>query len=373
MERQPTPSERVASRYADLFVDLFSRVAADPRVPFVAASPSPQQGMDGVPFRGANALVTSVAAAREGYHIPVWLTMARKDSLGLMVRKGERGVPITHYDFYYEDVGTGRRDPAMTDALYSSLTDEERRGWVRRCHMRCWMEFNIAQTDFPDVYPEQWAGLEALFGSRKAPASCGILDRMVDEGTWMCPVVPSVAASTPLYVEDRDVIEVPPKGSYADESRWYSDLLREMAHSTGSEGRMDRGLGSSSLTEVAAEELVAELAGAVMGTFFGLQSTLGDHNVRFLKSWVTAIGETPEVIYRAVTMAARVSDAAAGRLGVSLGTGVDVQAVMDGIEAAREAGMKAMERRAERAGRIPAARRGGRLPLPSAGRKGMRG
>lgn len=196
---------------------------------------------------------------------------------------------------------------------------------------------------------------------------------MVDEGTWMCPVVPSGAASTPLYVEDRDVIEVPPKGSYADESRWYSDLLREMAHSTGSEGRMDRGLGSSSLTDVAAEELVAELAGAVMGTFFGLQSTLGNHNVRFLKSWVTAIGETPEVIYRAVTMAARVSEAAAGRLGVSLGAGVDVQAVMDGIEAAREAGMKAMERRAERAGRIPAARRGGRLPLPSAGRKGRRG
>lgn len=350
-----TPSEKIAQRYAEIFVSVFHRIEGDPSSPFILGSSRPQAGVNGVPFRGSNALLTSLVAADRGFGIPVWLTRSKISELGLLINKGERNTPVVHYDVFYEDVNTKRRDPAMNDALYKALSDEERKNWVKRCYMTSFPEFNIAQTNFSEVYPEQWAELLEEFGSaERVAASCAVIDRMVglapgEPGAWLCPVREEEGRKNPapVYRESHDDIVVSPKAAYADQGRWYSDLVHEMAHSTGSEGRMDRNLSSDLLSDRAQEELVAELAGATVSTMLGVQSGIREHNLGFLKAWADAMGEDPTVIYKAVNEAAKAAELISGTLCLEQRPGFNLERLMDGVEAAREARDKAQERREE--------------------------
>lgn len=372
-----TPSEKIAQRYAEIFVSVFDRIEGDPASPLFAPSPLPQGSVNGVPFRGCNALLTGLVSSQRGFGIPVWFTRSKINELGMLIRPGERNTPIVHYDVFYEDVDTKKRDPAMTDALYKGLTEEEQKHWVKRCYMTCFPEFNIAQTNFAEVYPEQWTELLEQFGApERIAASCKDLDRLVgldvkEEGAWLCPVREDDSRRSPVYREPHDDILVPPKSVYAVEERWYADLVHEMAHSTGSEARMDRNLSSGKIDVRAREELVAELAGATVCTMLGVQTGIQEHNLGCLKAWSSAISDNPAVIYSAVNDAARVAELISGTLGLQQKQGFDLEKLMGGVEAAQQARQKAQERRreAERT-RQQQFRSKGRRPVKTAQKKG---
>lgn len=373
-----TPSEKIAQRYAEIFVSVFNRIEGDPSSPFISGDARPQAAFNGVPFRGSNALLTSLVAADRGFGIPVWLTKNRMYDLGIHMLKGERAVPIVNFHFFYEDVDTKKEDPAMNDALYRALTDEERKKWVKRCHMSSYPEWNIAQTNFAEVYPEQWNDLLREFGSaERVAASCAVIDRMVglapgEPGAWLCPVREEEGrrSPAPVYRESHDDIVVSPKAAYADQGRWYSDLVHEMAHSTGSEGRMDRNLSSDLLSDRAQEELVAELAGATVSTMLGVQSGIREHNLGFLKAWSNAVGEDPTVIYKAVNDAARSAELISGTLGLEQRPGFNLERLMDGVEAAREARDRAQERRERNRAAVRMGHRKGWNPVKASSGKG---
>lgn len=376
MAKDMTVSERVASRYAEIFVSVFDRIIANPDDAVLCNNGSfPQQGADGVPFNGSNAMLTSLVSAERGYGMPIWITRSRRDELGLLTKPGERSVPVVHYDIYYEDLRTGKRDASMTDAVYATLTDEDRKNFVKRCYMSCYPEFNLEQTNFAEVYPEQWEELKRTFEvTENIRMDCPVLDAVVGTSDrWLCPVIEDQAASRFSYNEGRDEIHVPQKAVFADESRWYGDLLYTMSRSTGSEGRLDRDINSPELTRAAREELVSELAGATLSTLAGVQSTLQDHNLANLKSWVSVISENPEVIYRAVNDASKAADMVSKHLGMEQKQGFNLQKLMDGAEAAQKAKEAAMERREKRSREASRGHRKGWRPLkagkPSKGRK----
>lgn len=349
-------SDKIAARYAEIYVSAFERIIGDPSSPFLSAGGGPQCSVDGKPFRGGNALSTSVVAAERGFGIPYWLTRSKIQDWGLLIRPGERNTPICHYDVFYEDVATKKRDPQMNDILYAVLPEEERKKWVKRCYLNCYPEFNVAQTNFNEVYPESWDALVEKFGSaEKVFGSCSVLDGLIDapmgvSGSWLCPVRldGSQRDRRPGYDVDRDEIVVGPKSAYADERRWYCDLVHEMAHSTGSECRMERDIYGSSLNSLAREELVAELAGSIICTMVGLQPCIQEHNLGFLKSWCEAIGGNPSVIYLAVNDAARAADMISSTLGLELKPGFDLDRMMGGVEQAQKAQAEAQQRREAR-------------------------
>jgi len=367
-----TPSEKIAQRYAEIFVSVFDRISGDPTSPMLVQGAYPQGGVNGVAFRGGNALLTSLVAADRGFGIPVWLTRSKITELGLLIRKGERNTPIVHYDVYYEDVNTKKRDPQMDDARYRTLSDEERKQWVKRCYMTSFPEFNIAQTNFSEIYPEQWEELVNQFGSpEKVTAECRDLDRMIglqpgEDGAWLCPVKEESDRKRPLYREPYDDILVGPKSAYADESRFYADLVHEMAHSTGSEGRIDRNLSSGKLTERAMEELIAELSGATVCTMLGIQTGIQEHNLGFLKGWSGAISEDPTEIYKAVNEAAKAAEMISGTLGLQQRKGFNLERLMDGVEAAQKARSEAQERREKRSQNMQKGHRKGFRPVKAA-------
>ncbi|MBQ2485490.1 MAG: DUF1738 domain-containing protein [Candidatus Methanomethylophilus sp.] len=355
-----TPSEALAARYAAIFTSLFDRIAGDWRAPWTSGGPHPQQNMDGDPYRGMNAMLTSATAAARGFALPVWMTHAKAAALGCAVLRGEHGTPVVKYEPWYLDRGTGMKVPDMTDEQFALLPRERRDSLERRCHMRWFTVFNIGQTDFREVYPRQYGEILSLFGVHEPRrASLEVLDRMVDGDGWLCPV--RVAdVPEPAYLERYDRIDVPPKGRFADQSAYYVTLLHEMVHSTGSEERLDRtGRSSERLDGRAREELVAELGAATLATLAGLEATIREDNLRYLKAWSSAVSDDPDVIYQAVADASRAANLASRHLGLEQAPGFDLTRILDGIDRAQEAAA----RRFPGTGEGPAGHRKGWSPV----------
>ena len=70
-----------------------------------------------------------------------------------------------------------------------------------------------------------------------------------------------------------------------------------MAHSTGSEGRLNR-LTPSKFGDktYAKEELVAELTAAMCGQVLGFDSRISDNNARYLDHWIGVLKKEPKFI-----------------------------------------------------------------------------
>lgn len=345
-----SPSDKVAERYAELFVSAFDRIGSGEVRSLVSVSKYPQQYLDGRVCVGSNAMLTAMVASANGYSVPVWMTLNRCNELGCKVLKGTRAVPIVNYDIFYVKADTRERDPKMTDELYKLLSDEEKKQWVKKAYLRCYPEFNICQTNFAELYPEQWEEILKEFEVAETPVAgpCELLDRMVETNGWVCPIEAAGNASDCVYSQKYDKIVVPDRSKVTDLWPYYNRLLHEMAHSTGSEGRMDRGLDTSDLEAHAYEELVAELSSATVATLLGIEATIQEHNLSFLKSWTQVISCDPTVIYKAVYQSAAVSDYMCKEIGLSLQKGFNVEHLMASVESAQQAKERMQERREQR-------------------------
>lgn len=343
-------SEKVAERYAEIFVSAFDRIGSGEVCSLVAGSRYPQQYLDGKPCVGSNAILTAMVASQNGYRIPVWMTIGRCNELGCKVLKGARSIPIVNYDIFFVKAGTRERDPKMTEELYRLLSPEEKKLWERKAYLRTFPEFNICQTNFAELYPEQWEQLLAAFEVSECPeaAPCEVLDRMVENDGWVCPIEAAENASDCVYSQMYDKIVVPERSKVTDLWPYYNRLLHEMAHSTGSEGRMDRGLDTPELEVRASEELLAELSSATVATILGIEATIQEHNLSFLKSWSQVIFSDPSVIYKAVYQAASVSEYMCKEMGLSLQKGFNVESLMASVDAAQKAKEDVRERREKR-------------------------
>ena len=70
-----------------------------------------------------------------------------------------------------------------------------------------------------------------------------------------------------------------------------------MAHSTGSENRLNRlKLAPFGSPEYAREELVAELTAALVAQFFGMDKHIKEDSAAYLKSWLKSLKEEASFI-----------------------------------------------------------------------------
>ncbi len=330
----------LCSRLAEIFVNRFNNMLISGSQKMVG-TPFPQQNLDGRLFDGTNALLSSMVATSCGYGIPIWMTMNRKDELGLQVKKGEHSIPILHYDVYFIEKSSGKRVPSMSISEFNALPLEEMRKYDRRCYLRFYLEFNIAQTNFEEVYPEKYAELVDFFGfDRRSKEDFSLLDTVIRDNTWECPIEVTGEVSEATYYQNSDRIRIAPKSAYVNEHEFYNDLLYALARSTGSEMRLDRVTASSAvdgMTMMAREALVCELAASTVGSVIGLETTLSDHSANLMSIWIKAIQANPNIIYSAVMDASRASDMIIRGMGWSQREGFDLTKTMASVESAEKA------------------------------------
>lgn len=325
-----TAIETLARMYADQFIERFSSIGGHWEEPLMDPCRHPHQNIAGNAYRGCNRCFLPMVAAMKEFRLPLWMTVAQMQDLSVWPLKGTSGVPVSFTDIHIRDRETGGRSSTGVEEFDRMDADERNARGLQKVFRTKWYKvFNICQTTFGDVYPESMAEIERQFGADDGRRlSSGLLDRMVAEDGWLCPVRIDASFTKASYDRDSDVITMPPKYRYTDDRAFYGSLLREMARSTGSEMRLDRGIWSDLKGDVAMEALVSELSAASMGALLGLGVVMDEGSERFLKSWVDSIDASPEIIYDAIRESSRATDCLGRALGLDLVKGIDITQIM---------------------------------------------
>ena len=264
----------------------------------------------GTPYRGINVLYLWAQAEAHGYQSPRWMTYRQAQELGGQVRQGEHGTMAVFYKSYAA---------TSTDAATGDEATEQRRV------LRAYTVFNVEQIDgLPDRLtappPPRPVGDDAHRSEIDAfIAASGA--RIVHGG--------NVAYYTPAL----DRIHMPHAADFETYAAYGATAAHELAHWTGHKSRLDRDLNNRfGDDKYAAEELVAEIASALIGADLALPVTHLDNHASYIGHWLKILRGDERALLHA---AARAEDAAgyllarAGRIDGEINAAADADAPIE--------------------------------------------
>lgn len=253
----------------------------------------------GTPYQGINTFWLWMASEARGFTSPYWMTYKRAGQEGGQVRKGERGTLAVFYKSY-----TAQSE----DALTGERQDETRR------LLKGYTVFNACQIDgLPERYRP--AAPTATPELVRDPALAGFFSRI--------PADLRLQGAQAYYEPVVDRITMPDPSLFRDSDHYHATLAHEIAHWTGHDSRLARDLKHRFGSEAyAMEELVAELAAALLGAELGLPVAHLDNHASYIASWLKVLKQDSRAV---LTAAAKAEQAA--QLLLSLGTGMSEEAI----------------------------------------------
>jgi antirestriction protein ArdC len=245
-----------------------------------------QNGITGHVYTGTNVLMTGFAMLDRGITDPRFVTFKQARAAGGSVKKGAKGIPIMFCGSF-----TGQNEDGS-----------ERKGsFAKITHV-------FAVADIENL-PET-----ALVA---APAPVSDEPRFRDQRIDLYVRNSGVAirnAPAAYYIEALDSIGIPPidaftatPGFTASEA-YYSTLLHELIHATGSKARLDRQCKRDYHRDKQArarEELVAEIGAAMLCQKLGLIPAPRVDHAAYVASWCKLLADKPGEIFTAASAAGK--------------------------------------------------------------------
>ena len=298
------------------------------------------QNIDGRRYNGANPFFLMVNTAKNKYTVPVYATFLRISKLNdhlldengripkdksdqcVRIKKGEHSIPVLYWSFSIKD----KDGHKISMEEYDLLTKEEQDKYTVMPIPRTYSVFNIDQTNLAEVDKERYQAIVDKVKGTSLTDTAGMyanaaLDRMFAKQEWVCPIHVDEAQSDCFYRTSEDAIYGPMKGQfkihnekepeelYKDGMEFYSSIVHEMAHSTGTAERLNRQKGSRfGDPKYGKEELVAELTAALVGSTLGFDKRIRDNNTAYVKGWLNALHEEPKFIYTIMSEVGKASD-----------------------------------------------------------------
>lgn len=274
--------------------------------------------LSGHMYNGGNSFFLQLYGDVKSYELPVYLTFKQAHDLGCRVLKDEKSFPVIFWDYIVRD-SQGNRIPKGD---YEAMDNENKSRYQTIPFMRYYNVFNVAQTDFQAVRPEQYKELQQRFALHEIRDEKGMyvnesIDNMIRRQEWICPI-DIVKGNDAFYSPSVDMIQVPLKvqfnrGGTADDifsggMEFYSSLMHEMAHSTGHPTRLNREGGRFGDPKYAKEELVAELTSAMVGCSLGFHSRITDNSAKYLDAWIGVLKEEPKFIISLMSDVSKASE-----------------------------------------------------------------
>jgi antirestriction protein ArdC len=141
-------------------------------------------------------------------------------------------------------------------------------------------------------------------------------------------------SKSPNWSPSSDIITLPTKEQFNSPEEMFNTISHELAHSTGHPSRLDRSeLTKDYGTDDAArgkEELIAEVSAAILSSMFGVDSNI-DNSAAYVKSWLKALQDDPNMIISAAQESQKVVD-------YILGSDLGDWSPVDGYSSAPESG-----------------------------------
>ena len=265
------------------------------------------QNLSGRRYSGHNDFFLQLHTAMNSYAMPVYATFKQIHEAGATINKGEKAMPVIYWNITHKD----ENGQKVTDEQYDAMTKAEQEKCKSIPIMMGYYCYNLDQTNFKEVKPEQYARLQEQFKAPEMKDTKGMFispefDAMIEKQAWVCKIN-TIEGSGAFYSKSKDEITVPlkaqfnihedPKEVYKDGMEYYSSLVHEMAHSTGIDTRLSRDMeGRFGDKKYAKEELVAELSAAMVGNSMGFDKRILDNNAKYVDSWIDTLKQEPKFI-----------------------------------------------------------------------------
>ena len=249
----------------------------------------------GQPYRGINAVYLWLIAEARGYAMQTWMTYNQAAALGGQVRRGETS-EIAVFFKSYEKTGTD-------DATGEDVTS-------RRRVMRAYHVFNVAQIDnLPERFTQPPPPREVPPQEHR-----NLIDRFIaSQGADI-----RTGGDSAHYVPARDYIQMPRWQDFESYALYGSTAIHELAHWTGHRCRLGRDLQNSfGSPDYAREELIAEMASAMVGADLGLPAGHLDNHAAYLASWLKLLRDDDTAIFKAAAKAEEAAQYLLGNAGIA--------------------------------------------------------
>lgn len=292
-------NDKALQLFADLMIEKIEEVSDNPSKRwFSVAGHGFPQNVEGRLYQGMNSLILYLLCEKRNYVTPVFMTFLQAKTQEVNVLKGQKAFPVLYWDFSIKNENGSK----IKIHEYNSLSDELKKEYKVIPYTKEYWVFNVDQTNYAEKYPEKWEELKQKFAvaelkDENGMLSCPVLDRMLQEDAWLCPIDSSIRDRS-FYRPSEDKIFIPHKGQFYSGEMFYSTLIHEMAHSTGADTRCAREIKNKfGDAKYAKEELVAECVAAVTCHSLGIVNGIQDENAQYLKNWLAAIREEPKFLY----------------------------------------------------------------------------
>lgn len=265
------------------------------------------QNLSGRRYSGHNDFFLQLHTAINGYDAPVYATYKQIRDAGATVNKGEKAMPVIYWNISHKD----ENGQKISDEAFDAMTKAEQAKVKTIPIMMGYYVWNLQQTNFAEVKPEQYAKVTGQFKAPHVADTKGMyeskeFDAMIDKQAWVCKIK-NVEGAGASYSPSKDEITVPmkaqfkihdtPEEIYKDGMEYYSSIAHEMAHSTGIEKRLGRDMeGHFGDPKYAKEELVAELTAAMVGNTMGFDKRILDNNAKYVDGWMDTLKKEPRFI-----------------------------------------------------------------------------
>jgi antirestriction protein ArdC len=244
--------------------------------PWKADSTADKNFISQKPYQGINRLILGLSSMVSGFDTPVWASYKQWDSLGCQVRKGEKGTKIVFFSpVTKENKTTGESE------IYNLL--------------KSYYVFNASQVDgvtiqAPSVDDKPFNAIAAA-----------------DERINKTGAVIRHGGDSAFFAPSMDIIQMPNKSAFDNESSYYATIFHELTHWTGSETRLKREFGKRfGNPEYAFEELVAEMGAAFLCQDYRIQGEL--RHAGYIQHWLKACRDDSKAIFKAAALAQKAAD-----------------------------------------------------------------
>lgn len=256
------------------------------RKPWAGSGPQRPLRYCGTPYRGGNIFWLWLVADMLGYSSPYWMTYRQSRLLGGQVRKGEKSTIAIFYKSYGKEVA----DPDTGEE-----TTQTRRV------LKSYPIFNADQIDgLPDRFHPTPAATPKPIDADRLAEITAFFERI--------PATTRHGGDEAFYDPVGDYIQLPPPDAFIDADHYGATRAHECVHWSGGERRLNRAFGDRFGDEkYAAEELVAELASAILGSELGLPVDHLDDHASYIAHWLRILKADPKAL---LSIASKADEAA---------------------------------------------------------------
>jgi antirestriction protein ArdC len=238
-----------------------------------------------VPYRGINVVLLWLAALRQHFASPLWMTYKQAAELGGQVRKGAKGSLVVYADtFTRREAGDDGQEQEVAVPFLKSYT-----------------VFNTEQID----------GLPAHYYAQ-AEQPTHPIQRIERAERFVAHTGADIRHGGGLayYSPAGDFVQMPPSSSFRNAEAYYATLCHELTHLTRHPSRLNREFDRQRFGDegYAMEELVAELGAAFLCADLGLTLEIRDDHAAYIGSWLTVLKSDQRAVFTAAGHAQRAAD-----------------------------------------------------------------